>query len=68
MVPGVMLYNYFSNKEAKEIVKEGKFLYTDPTLTVNAKDQYNFTKCKLYHTVDAGYNLSQLSSVILNCF
>lgn len=38
MVPGVMLYNYFSNKEAKEKVKEGKFLYTDPILTVNAKD------------------------------
>lgn len=29
MVFGVMLYNYFSNKEVKEIVKEGKFLYID---------------------------------------
>ena len=35
MVPGVMLYNYYSNKEAKETVKEGSYLYTDQTLTVN---------------------------------
>lgn len=38
MVPGVMLYNYFSNKEAKEKVREGNFLYTDPILTVNAEN------------------------------
>lgn len=35
MVFGVMLYNYFSNKEVKEIVKEGKFLYIDLILIVN---------------------------------
>lgn len=38
MVFGVMLYNYFSNKEVKEIVKEGKFLYIDLILIVNVKD------------------------------
>lgn len=38
MVFGVMLYNYFSNKEVKEIMKEGKFLYIDLILIVNVKD------------------------------
>lgn len=38
MVFGVMLYNYFSNKEVKDIVKEGKFLYIDLILIVNVKD------------------------------
>lgn len=38
MVFGVMLYNYFSNKEVKEIVKEGKFLYIDLILIVNVED------------------------------
>lgn len=38
MVFGVMLYNYFSNKEVKEIVKEGNFLYIDLILIVNVKD------------------------------
>lgn len=38
MVFGVMLYNYFSNKEVKEIVKEGKFLYIDLILIINVKD------------------------------
>lgn len=38
MVFGVMLYNYFSNKEVKEKVKEGKFLYIDLILIVNVKD------------------------------
>lgn len=38
MVFGVMLYNYFSNKEVKEKVKEGNFLYIDLILIVNVKD------------------------------
>ncbi|XP_061188243.1 uncharacterized protein LOC133196351 [Saccostrea echinata] len=35
MVPGVMLYNYFSNKEAKNAVRECRDLYTDPELKIN---------------------------------
>lgn len=35
MVPGVMLYNYYSNKEAKETAKNGSHLYTDPEVSVN---------------------------------
>lgn len=38
MVFGVMLYNYFSNKEVKEKVKEGNFLFIDLILIVNVKD------------------------------
>jgi hypothetical protein len=34
MVPGVMLYNYYSNKEAQDAAKDGNS-YTDPEVSVN---------------------------------